>query len=71
MADASDLSAIRSKLHEVGFYRHWDQEWRDKQHAKVKTEREFKKLVEDEELRSEREMEKHLKKLVDLRVPIV
>ena len=68
LADASDLSAIRSKLHEVGFYRHWDQEWREQQRAKVKTEREFKKLVDDEELRSEREMEKHLKKLVDLRV---
>ena len=68
LADASDLSAIRSKLHEVGFYRHWGQEWLDQQRAKVKTERAFKKLVDDEELRSEREMEKHLKKLVDLRV---
>ena len=68
LADASDLSAIRSKLHEVGFYRHWDQEWLDQQRAKVKTERAFKRLVDDEELRSEREMEKHLKKLVDLRV---
>lgn len=68
LADETDIAAIRQRLREVGFYRNLDPKWCEEQRAKVRKEKDFKKLLKAEEERSEREMGKHLKKLVDIRV---
>lgn len=69
LADLSDLTVLRDKLFKQGYFRMNDPIWMDELSAKLNgNKKAIQEAVDEENVRSNKALEKELKKLVDLRI---